>query len=262
MNPLQMAYPWNPIELEVAFESAFGRNPDERAAESRSNRKDACLLARGELSLRRANLSERKSPARTPAHTRRYQASPAWALGHHKRTQFYLYASQPADQRAGSQHDLRHRTRTRRSWHCRSHVSRGLLFRNLSEHRAEPRRNEAPVPTILVAVWDPQPRRAGNSRLDSRGRRARLLTPPRLRRRLRQSRFDCCLHRRGRRSRDGPLPHKLALENDPRCRRARRGFSDPASQRLQDCQTDRLGAHLAERAGIAVSWLRLQASLS
>ena len=44
------------------------------------------------------------------------------------------------------------------------------------------------VPAVLVPRRDPQPRRAGDPRVDPRGRRAGLLPRPRLRRRVRQPR--------------------------------------------------------------------------
>ena len=57
----------------------------------------------------------------------------------------------------------------------------------------------------------PQPRRAGDARLDPRGRRARLQPRPRLRRGVRQPRPDRRLRRRRRRGRDRPAGHELAL---------------------------------------------------
>ena len=104
---------------------------------------------------------------------------------------------------------------------------------------------QAALPPVLLALRDPQPRRAGNSRLDPRRRRAGLLAAARLRRGVRQSQPDRRLRRRRRRSGDRPLRHKLALEQIPQSRDGRRGAADPPPQRLQDRQSHSAGPHPA-----------------
>ena len=61
--------------------------------------------------------------------------------------------------------------------------------------------------------------------------------------RLRQSRSDRRLRRRRRRGRDRPAGDLLALQQIPQSRARWRGAADPASQRLQDRQSDRARAH-------------------
>ena len=65
-----------------------------------------------------------------------------------------------------------------------------LLLRNLSPHRAEQGRHQAPIPAIQLALRHSQPRRARDARFDSRRRRVGLLAGACLRRGLRQSRPD------------------------------------------------------------------------
>ena len=102
-----------------------------------------------------------------------------------------------------------------------------------------------------------EPRRAGDARLDPRGRRARLFAFARLRRRLRQSGSDRRRRRRRRRSRDWAARDELAFEQVPQSGARRRGAADPPSERLQDRQPDRAGAHQSRGTGIAPSRLRL-----
>ena len=71
---------------------------------------------------------------------------------------------------------------------------------------------------------------------------------PRLRRRVRQSRPDRRLRGRRWRSRNRPARHELALEQVPQPGTRRRGTADPASQWLQDRQSDRAGAHSARQS--------------
>ncbi len=95
------------------------------------------------------------------------------------------------------------------------------------------------VQAVLLSRRHPEPRRAGDARLDPRGRRARLRAPARLRRGLRQSRSDRLLRRRRRRSGDRPAGGELALEQVSQSGARRRGAADSASQRLQDRQAPR-----------------------
>ncbi len=86
------------------------------------------------------------------------------------------------------------------------------VYPNISPGRGG---HEAAVHAVLVPRRHPQPRRAGDARLDPRGRRARLRALARLRRGVRQPRPDRRLRRRRRRGRDRPARHELALEQVP-----------------------------------------------
>jgi hypothetical protein len=68
--------------------------------------------------------------------------------------------------------------------------------------------HEEAVHAVLVPRRHPQPRRARDARLDPRGRRARLLAQPRLRRGVRQPGPDRRLRRRRRRGRDRAAGHR------------------------------------------------------
>ena len=105
----------------------------------------------------------------------------------------------------------------------RQHLSRGHVQRGLSAHR--PRRGgpAAAVQAVLVSRRDPEPRRAGDARLDSRGRRARLLAAPRVRRGVRQSGSAGAVRHRRRRGRDRTARGELALEQVPEPGARRRG---------------------------------------
>ena len=76
------------------------------------------------------------------------------------------------------------------------------------------------LPPVLVPGRDPEPRRAGDARVDPRGRRARLRAGPRLRGRVRQPRPGGVLRRGRRRGRDRPAGRELALQQVPRPGRA------------------------------------------
>ena len=105
----------------------------------------------------------------------------------------------------------------------------------------------------------PEPRGAGDARLDPRGRRARLRPLARLRRRLRQPRPDRRLRRRRRRGGDRAAGDELALQQVPEPGDRRGGAADPASQRLQDRQSHRPRPHQPRGAGPPVPRLRLHA---
>ena len=99
-------------------------------------------------------------------------------LGHWGTTpgpELHLRAPEPRDPRARPERDLRHRPRPRRPGDGRQRLPGGHLQRGLPAHR--PRRGgaAAAVPPVLLPRRHPQPRRAGDARLDPRGRRARLL---------------------------------------------------------------------------------------
>ena len=110
---------------------------------------------------------------------------------------------------------------------------------------------------VLVSRRDPEPCRPGDSRLDPRGRRARLRAVARLRGGVRQPRPPRGMRRRRRRGRDRAPRRELALEQVPESTRRRRRPSDPAPERLQDREPDRARADPGGRASRPVPWLRL-----
>ncbi len=146
-------------------------------------------------------------------------------LGHWGTTpglNFHLCALNRAHPRARSQHDLHHRSRTRRAGHVANTYLEGSYTEMYPAHRAECGRHQASVPPVQLALRHSQPRRAGNAGLDSRGRRAGLFAGACLRRGLRQPRSHRHLRRRRWRSGDRPARHKLALEQIPQSRDRRR----------------------------------------
>ena len=138
--------------------------------------------------------------------------------------------------------DVRHRPRPRRPGLVANDLARGQLQRGLSRHHARRGGHAPAVPPVLVPRRDPEPRRAGDARLDPRGRRAGLRARARLRRRVRQPGPARLLRRRRRRGRDRAARRELALEQVPRPGARRRGAAGAASQRLQDRQPDGAGA--------------------
>ena len=127
-------------------------------------------------------------------------------LGHWGTTpgpELHLRPPESADPEAGSERPLRHGAGPRRPRHRRQHVSRRLVLRALPEGRPGARRVSGGCSRQFS--WpgrNSEPRGSRDARLDPRGRRARLLAPARVRRRLRQSGPDRLLRRRGRRGRD------------------------------------------------------------
>ena len=115
------------------------------------------------------------------------------------------------------------------------------------------------LPAVLVPGRHPEPCRAGDARLDPRGRRARLCARhafgaafdnPDLARRLR---------RRRRRGGDRPARGELALRtssSNPRDDGA--VAADPAPERLQDREPDRARAHPGATSSRALRGLRLR----
>ncbi len=89
-------------------------------------------------------------------------------------------------------------------------------YSELYPHIGAGRGGPAPaLPPVLVPRRHPEPRRAGDARLDPRGRRARLRARARVRRRVRQPRPARRLRRRRRRGRDRAARGELALEQVP-----------------------------------------------
>ena len=101
------------------------------------------------------------------------------------------------------------------------------------------------VQAVLVSRRDFQPCGADDAGLDSRRWRAGVLAQPCFRGGVRQSRSDRRLRRWRRRSGNGPLGDRLAVQqaSQPHYRRSR--AADPAPQWLQDQQSDRPRPHRA-----------------
>ena len=218
------------------------------------------LLARRQLSVRRSDLPVRQSAAARASQGGAHQAAPARALGHDARPQFHLRAPQSADQEARSRHDLHHRPRPWRAGAGRQHLSRRHLQRSLSGHLAGRGGHEAALHPVLVSRRNSEPRRAGDARLDPRGRRTWLCAFARLSARPSTIPISSSPRRRRRRSGDGAARDELAFQQVPQSGARRRRAADPASQRLQDRQSDRAGADQPRGARIAFSRLRLRAS--
>ncbi len=145
----------------------------------------------------------------------------------------------------------------RRTGHGRQRLPRGHLLGGLSQRRRRRGGPAPPLSPVLVSGRHPEPRRARDSRLDPRGRRARLLARPRLRRGLRQSRSAGRLRGRRRRGRDGAARGELALQQVPGAGARRRRAADPAPERLQDREPHGARPHERRRAYEALRGLRL-----
>ena len=119
--------------LEAARKSPFcevrhdrdckARDCESGPAEPRIASQNGRLLARGQLSFRRPDLSQRQSSAGAAADAGRREAAAAGSLGHHAGPEFSLRALEPADPRARAEHDLRHRPGTRRTGDGGEHLS-------------------------------------------------------------------------------------------------------------------------------------------
>ena len=187
------------------------------------------------------------------------QAAAARALGHHAGPDLPLGAPQPGDRRPRPRRALRHRPRARRAGRRRRRVPGGHVQRALLDGHRGRGGDAGAVPAVLLPRRHPEPRRAGDTRLDQRGRRARLLADARVRGRVRQPGPAGRLRDRGRRGRDRAAVGVLALEQVPRPGRRRRGAADPAPQRLQDRQPDRAGPDPRAGAARPDAWVRLPA---
>ena len=144
-------------------------------------------------------------------------------LGHWGTTpglNFIYVAPQSRDQEARSERDLHRGPGARRSGPGCQYLAGGHLQRVLSEHLARRRRHEAPVHAILVSRRNSEPRRAGNSGVDSRRRRTGLFPGARLRRSLRQSGPARLLRDRRRRSRNRSAWPPVGIPTNSSIRRA------------------------------------------
>ena len=222
---------------------------------------DRPVLARGQLPVRGADLPAGQPTASRTAAGRAGQAAAAGALGHHAWPEPAVCAHEPGDQAAGRQRDLHHRSGPRRPRPGGQRLSGGHVQRGVLLHRAGRGRDAGPVPAVLLPRRDTQPRGAGNTRLDPRGRRAGVRAGARLRGGVRQSRPGCPLRRGRRRGGDRSAGGQLAFQQVPQPGDRRRGAACAAPERVQDRQPDGAGAHPGRRAGRADARLRLPAAL-
>ena len=86
----------------------------------------------------------------------------------------------------GTEMMYRHRARPRRARGAGQHLAGRQLLGDLPERAAERGGHAHAVPAVLFPRRGAQPRRAGDARVDPRGRRTRLLAVPRVRRGVRQ----------------------------------------------------------------------------
>src|SRR5579872_220824 len=100
------------------------------------------LLARGELSFGRADLSPRQSPFERAAGAPAHQAAPVGALGNHAGSKFYLRAPQPHHSGLRSEYDLHFRSRAWRAGGRGQYVSGGDVLRILLAHHPRRARTE------------------------------------------------------------------------------------------------------------------------
>ncbi len=219
------------------------------------------MVAGGELPVRRADLPHGQPAAACAADARARQAATARPLGHDAWTELHLRASQPRDHGARPGHDVRDGARSRRTRPRGGGVAGGDLQRGVRRRPTGRGRDAPAVHPVLLSGRHPQPRRPGDARIDPRGRRARLLLGPRLRRGVRQPRPDRRCGGGRWRSRDRPARRELALDEVRRSPSRRRRSSDPAPQRLQDRQPDGARAHRSRRAGRVASRVRPHAPL-
>ena len=159
------------------------------------------------------------------------------------------------------EHVLHRGSGSRRTGAGRQHVPGRLVERALPQHQPGRDWPEETVQAVLVSRRHLEPRRADDTRLDSRGRRARVLAQPRFRSRFRQSGAGRGLHHRRRRGRDRTTGHRVALQQAARPRDRRSRSADPSPQRLQDQQPDHSGAHRARGVGAVPTRLRMDAVL-
>ena len=173
-----------------------------REAESAGARGDRCVVASGELSLGRADLSADNPLLRVPLAPETCQAATARPLGHHAGAEFRLRPHEPGDRRREPERHLRDRAGARRAGARGQRLPRRHLQRGVSTHR--PRRGgpSPVVPAVFVSGWDPQPRSARDAGIDSRGWGAGVLPAPCLRGGVRQPGSVGRMRDRGRRGRD------------------------------------------------------------
>ena len=153
-----------------------------------------------------------------------------------------------------------HRTRSRRARSGRQRLPGGHLQRDLSGHHPGRRRAAQAVPAVLVSRRHSEPRRAGDARVDPRGRRARLRARRMPTARLSTIRTSSSPAVVGDgEAETGPLATSWHSNKFLNPGQRRRRAADPPSQRLQDRQPHRAGAHSAGRTAQPDARLRLRA---
>ena len=182
------------------------------------------------------------------ADPRRRQTPPAGPLGHDARAELPLRAPQPGHHGACAVDDLHHRSGPRRPRPGRQRLPGRHLLGGLLRHHAGRRGHRPAVPAVLLPRRDPVARGAGDTGVDPRGRRTRLRPVPRLRCGVRQPRPAGRRGGRRRRGGDRGAGHQLALQQVRQPGQRRRRAADPASQRVQDRQSDGAGPYSDRRA--------------
>ena len=157
---------------------------------------------------------------REPLRAGARQAAAARPLGHDAGPDLHLRPPQPGDHGARPGDDLHHRPRPRRPGRGGRVVPRGHLLRGLPRRRPRRARPAPAVHAVLLPRRHPEPRRAGDARLDPRGRRARLRALARVRRRVRQPRPRGRGGGRRRRGGDRAAGDQLALARSSSTRAA------------------------------------------
>ena len=128
-------------------------------------------------------------------------------------------------------------------------------------HQPGRSRNETALQTVFVSWRHFEPCRPDDARVDPRGRRTRIFAEPRLWRRIRQPGAHCRLHRRRRRSRNGSLGDRLAIQQIPQSDHGRSGSADLAPQRLQNQQPDNPRPRRARGTRKLLQGMRLDAAV-
>ena len=210
----------------------------------------------------RPDLPARQSAALASAYARGHQAASARPLGHDAGTQLHLRASEPGHQGARPGHDHGHRPGSRRSGNRRQHVARGHVQRALRGRLARRRRAwlGCSSSSRSQAEFRVTARRRCPGSIHEGGELGYSLSH------AFGAAFDnpdlivTCVVGDGE-AETGPLATVVALQQVPQPGDRRRGPADPASQRLQDRQSHRAGAHPARGPRVAPRRLRLAAVL-
>src|SRR5450759_402103 len=181
------------------------------AAHARRSAQDRRLLARGQLSFHRPDLSVRKSASPRTAENRAHQAAATRTLGDHARAELHLRPFQSPDQELRSECHLPCRPRPRRARNGREYLLGGHLQRVLSEHRSKRRGPTEAVQAVFLSRWNSEPCGARNSWLHPRRWRTGLFDRARLWCGVRQPRPARMLRGGRRRGGNRTTGHQLAL---------------------------------------------------
>ena len=182
------------------------------------------------------------------AEARAHQAAPARPLGHDAGPELHLRPPEPRHQGARPEHDLHHRPGPRRPGLVANTYLEGTyseVYPNISQDDEGMKRlfKQFSFPGGIPSHVAPET----PGSIHEGGELGYSLSHA-YRRGVRQSRSARRLRRRRRRGGDRPAGHQLALEQVPEPGPRRRGAADPASERLQDRQPHRAGAHSATRS--------------